>query len=279
MRIPGLGQEQVLKCFPGDSHCGTISPGGNSEKGMCKTSKHLTWRIGTSGWNYSHWKEIFYPSNLAKSKWLGFYAEQFDTVEVNATFYRLPKPETFKNWYQKTPEHFLWAIKGSKFITHTQRLKDCKELLDRLYDSVAGLKEKLGPILFQLPPSLSFDEALLSSFCKGLNPSYRHALEIRHRSWIHERAFEILKENNIAFCISDTAGRYPYHEAITADFLYIRLHGSKKLYASEYTEDELQAWAQKIRNWNKEIYLYFDNDFHGYAVVNTKRLKVILSIP
>lgn len=234
------------------------------------------WRIGTSGWNYPHWKEVFYPHNVSQSKWLEFYTDHFDTVEVNATFYRLPKPKTFEHWYERTPEGFLWAVKGNKYITHTKRLKDSKEPLDRLYNAVEGLKEKLGPILLQLPPNLSFDQDLFKNFCKNLDSSYRHVLEIRHPSWIHEQGFQILEENNMAFCLADTAGRYPYHEAVTADFLYIRLHGSKKLYASKYSERELQEWAQKIKDWDMETYLYFDNDYHGYAVRNAKRLKEIL---
>ena len=152
------------------------------------------WRIGTSGWNYSHWKETFYPPQVPVSKWLDFYADHFDTVEVNATFYRLPKPDTFDNWYKKTPNDFLWAVKASKYITHTKRLKDCKEPLERLYHSARRLREKLGPILVQLPPNLSFDTERLAQFCKNLEPSCRHALEIRHPSWINTHVFDILKE-------------------------------------------------------------------------------------
>lgn len=236
------------------------------------------WKIGTSGWSYSHWKGIFYPPHIIESKWLDFYSDHFDTVEVNATFYRLPNPKTFDNWYQKTPDNFIWAVKGSKFITHTKRLKESKEPLIRLYSAVERLKEKLGVILFQLPPNLSFDRELFLPFCENLDHTQQHALEIRHQSWIDTHVFEILKEHNIAFCLSDTAGRYPYHEVITADFLYVRLHGSKKLYASEYSEDELQGWAKKIRNWNMPAHIYFDNDAKGFAIKNAKRLKEILSI-
>jgi uncharacterized protein YecE (DUF72 family) len=234
------------------------------------------WRIGTSGWNYKHWKEVFYPPDVPVSKWLDFYSNHFDTVEVNATFYRLPKPETFDSWHQKTPEDFLWAVKASKFITHTKRLKDAMEPLQRLYASLGRLREKVGPILFQLPPSLPFDEGRFNPFCENLNSTYRHVLEIRHPSWVDSKAFEILQRHNVALCLSDTAGKYPYHEEITADFLYIRLHGSKKLYASEYTMQELQEWAQKIKGWNMETYLYFDNDFEGFAIKNAKKLKEIL---
>jgi uncharacterized protein YecE (DUF72 family) len=198
-------------------------------------------------------------------------------VEVNATFYRLPKPKTFENWYERTPEGFLWAIKGNKYITHTQRLRDSKEPLEKLYKAVQNLGEKVGPILFQLPPSLSFHQDLFREFCDNLDSAYRHVLEIRHPSWIHEHVFQILKENNVAFCLSDTAGRYPYHEVLTADFLYIRLHGSEKLYASKYKEAELQGWAKKISAWNMETCLYFDNDYQGHAVADAIRLREIFA--
>ncbi|GAG53302.1 unnamed protein product, partial [marine sediment metagenome] len=196
----------------------------------------------------------------------------------NASFYRLPKPQTFENWRKRTPDNFLWALKASRYITHIKRIKDVEEPLERFYGSVALLKEKLGPILFQLPPSLSFDEAVLSNFCHCLKANLRYALEVRHPSWAQEKAIDILKDNNIALCISDTAGRYPYIEEDTAAFIYIRLHGSRKLYASEYTEEELETYARKIRRWSKDTYLYFDNDYAGYAIKNAKGLKKILGL-
>ena len=234
--------------------------------------------IGTSGWNYEHWKGIFYPPDCPKSKWLEFYAQHYGTVELNASFYRLPKPQTFENWRARTPDNFLWAVKANKYITHIKRIRDVEEPLRRFFDSVELLKEKLGPILFQLPPSLSFNEAALSGFCRQLKGNYLYALEIRHESWAQKRAIKILKDYNIALCISDTAGRYPYIEEDTATFGYIRLHGSKKLYASEYTEEELNTYAQKIRGWSKDTYLYFDNDYGGYAIKNAQRLKEILGL-
>ena len=235
-------------------------------------------RIGTSGWTYTHWIELFYPVNWPKSRWLEYYTQHFDTVELNSTFYRLPLVKTFENWKTRTPERFLWALKANKYITHIKRLKEPEEPLERFYTAASGLKEKQGPILFQLPPSLSFDENEFEHFCRSLNPSLLHALEVRHPSWITDRLFAILKKHNIAFCIADTAGRYPYHEVLTADFVYVRLHGSKKLYASDYSEGELQSWAQKINEWEKDTYLYFDNDFEGHAVKNAKRLKEILGL-
>ncbi len=230
------------------------------------------WRIGTSGWNYRHWRGIFYPEDVPQSKWLEYYAEHFDTVELNATFYRLPAPSTFKRWYDRTPKGFLWSIKASKFITHTRRLKDCQEPLGRLYGAVEPLQEKLGVILFQLPPSLQFDPSLAEGFFSLLKRGFRYALEVRHKSWIQEEALQLIRSHNIAFCISDTAGRYPYHEAITAEFLYIRLHGSKKLYASCYTEEEIAQWAKKLRRWNTPGFIYFDNDFQGHAPKNALQL-------
>jgi len=234
--------------------------------------------IGTSGWNYNHWGEIFYPKDCPKSKWLEFYANQFGTVELNASFYRLPKPQTFENWRKRTPDNFLWSVKASRYITHIKRIKDVREPLERFFSSVALLKEKLGPILFQLPPTLSFDEELLSHFCQHLKRDHLYTLEVRHPSWAKERAIDIIRDNNIALCISDTAGRYPYIEEDTATFIYIRLHGSKKLYSSEYSEEEMQAFAQKIRDWSKDTYLYFDNDYGGYAIKNARRIKEILGL-
>jgi len=234
--------------------------------------------IGTSGWIYNHWGGLFYPKDCPKTKWLEYYAEHYGTVELNASFYRLPKPQTFENWRKRTPDTFLWAVKANRYITHIKRLRDPEEPLERFFSSAEMLKEKLGPILIQLPPSLSFDETVFSHFCQQLKGNLLYALEVRHPSWAQERAVDILRDNNIALCISDTAGRYPYIEEDTATFIYVRLHGSKKLYASKYTEEELQTYARKIRDWPKDTYLYFDNDYKGYAVKNAKRLKEILGL-
>jgi uncharacterized protein YecE (DUF72 family) len=235
--------------------------------------------IGTSGWIYDHWREVFYPKDCPKAKWLDFYTRHYGTVELNASFYRLPKPQTFENWRERTPDNFLWAVKANRYITHIKRLKDPEEPLERFFGSADALKEKLGPILFQLPPNLSFDETAFSHFCKQLKGDRLYALEVRHPSWAQEkRAIDILRDNNIAFCVSDSAGRYPYIEEDTATFIYIRLHGSKKLYASEYSEKELQTYAGKIRDWSKDTYLYFDNDYKGHAIKNAKRMKEILGL-
>ena len=240
--------------------------------------KGISIRIGTSGWTYQHWQRVFYPVKWPKSRWLEYYSEHFDTVELNASFYRLPNRTTFESWKARTPDNFLWSVKGSKFITHTRRLKNPAESLDRLYGVTAGLGEKRGVILFQLPPSLAFDEKVFRDFCESLDPEIRHALEIRHPSWINDQVFDILSEFNIALCMADTAGRYPSCETMTADFAYIRLHGSQKLYASEYSEEELRTWAEKVDAWNRDAFIYFDNDFEGHAVNNARRLKEILGV-
>ncbi len=234
-------------------------------------------RIGTSGWNYAHWQGVFYPADLPKKQWLEFYAGQFDTVELNASFYHLPKEITCANWRQRTPEHFLWAVKASRYITHIKRLRDIREPLDKFYTAVAPLKEKLGPVLFQLPPGLLFDADLFKAFSNSLAAGYRYAFEVRNSTWINNTFFEILKDYNYAFCISDTAGRFPSYEIVTADFVYLRLHGSKRLYASCYTAEELRTWALKIKQWACDAYVYFDNDYKGYAVSNALHLKDILA--
>jgi uncharacterized protein YecE (DUF72 family) len=234
--------------------------------------------IGTSGWIYDHWAELFYPQGCPKGRWLEFYAEHFDTVELNASFYRLPRPQTFENWRKRTPDNFLWAVKASRYITHVKRLREAAEPLDRLHSSVEALEEKLGPILVQLPPNLVFDEGVFYEFCQHLKKDRLYALEVRHPSWAHQKAIDMLRDHNIALCVSDTAGRYPYIEEDTAAFSYIRLHGSQKLYASEYSEVELQAYARKIRDLAKDTYLYFDNDYHGYAVKNARRMKGIFGL-
>ena len=233
--------------------------------------------IGTSGWNYDHWKGVFYTEDCPRSKWLEFYARRFISVEVNSTFYRSMKPKTFENWWKRTPDGFLWAVKASRYITHIRRLKDIEEPLKRFLGPLELLREKLGPILFQLPPTLAFDREAFEKFCSCLPDDGLYVIEARHPSWLGENVLSLLKQHNIAWCISDTAGRYPYREAVTSDFIYIRLHGSRKLYASEYSEDELKTWAGKIRQWNRDTYVYFDNDFMGYAPKNAMRLKEIMA--
>ncbi len=234
--------------------------------------------IGCSGWNYSHWQGVFYPEDVPKKKWLQFYATIFNTVEINATFYRQFKDSTYINWYNKVPQDFCYSVKMSKFITHIKRLTDVTDEVQRFITSASILKDRLGVILIQLPPSLTFDAVRVATFLSLLPGNYRYAIEARHNSWVCDSSFSLLQKYNIAWCISDTAGRYPYYEAITADFVYIRLHGSTRLYASNYSDNELSGWAEKIVGWDKTIYCYFDNDFNAYAVYNAISLKKLLML-
>ncbi|MBO8160242.1 MAG: DUF72 domain-containing protein [Thermosipho sp. (in: Bacteria)] len=232
--------------------------------------------IGTSGWSYNHWKNIFYPEDLEKNKWLKYYSSHFNTVEINATFYRLPFENIVKSWYKKTPEDFAFSIKGPKIITHKLRLKDISEYLEKFIKRVNFLNEKLKIILWQLPPSLKEDKLLLEEFIYILPKHVKHTIEFRHSSWFVDSIFNLLKENNISFCISDSS-RYKGIWIKTADFVYIRFHGPTRLYTSEYGETSLKNFAKKILEFNCETYAYFNNDFNGYALKDAKKLLEFLN--
>ncbi|MCD6104241.1 MAG: DUF72 domain-containing protein [Thermosipho sp. (in: Bacteria)] len=230
--------------------------------------------VGTSGWSYNHWVNIFYPENLEKNKWLNFYSKHFNTVEVNSTFYRIPFENIVKSWYKKTPENFFFAIKGTKVITHRMKLNGVDEYLKKFIERVSLLNGKLKVILWQLPPSLKKDIPLLENFIKILPINYKHAIEFRNITWFDDELFDILEQNNIAFCISDSS-RYKSLWIKTADFVYIRFHGPKNLYASEYGE-QLKDFSKKIKLFNCESYIYFNNDFNGFAIKDALRLKSLL---
>lgn len=233
--------------------------------------------IGTSGWQYWHWKKVFYPENLSSKNFFDYYIKYFDTTEINASFYRDIRETTFLKWYQNSPKNFIYSVKLNRVVTHFKRLKVDRKTLDNYINKISLLKEKLGVILIQLPPGLKFDVVLLEDFIGMLDKNFRYAIEVRNQSFICNSFFEILSKNNIAFCIADSAGRYPYHEVITADFVYIRLHGHERLYASSYSDKELVNYARKIKNWNKKTFVYFDNDFSGFAVLNALTLKKLLN--
>lgn len=233
--------------------------------------------IGTSGWQYWHWKKVFYPENLSSKDFFDYYIKYFDTTEINASFYRDIRETTFLKWYQNSPKNFIYSVKLNRVVTHFKRLKVDRKTLDNYINKISLLKEKLGVMLIQLPPGLKFDVVLLEDFIGMLDKNFRYAIEVRNQSFICNSFFEILSKNNIAFCIADSAGRYPYHEVITADFVYIRLHGHERLYASSYSDKELVNYARKIKNWNKKTFVYFDNDFSGFAVLNALTLKKLLN--
>ncbi len=238
--------------------------------------------VGTSGYVYSHWENgVFYPLDLPKSKKLEYYCQHFKTVELNNTFYRLPNEKVFESWYQKTPKNFIFAVKLSRFITHIKKLVNCKKPLEIFLKRALKLKEKLGPILIQLPPNFKLNFSKLENFVevllKNSPPNLKFAFEFRNETWFKKEVWQFLKEKNIAWVIQDSP-HWPKKEIISANFIYIRMHGSKILFSSKYTREEILNLAQKIKKWLKEfnVYCYFNNDAHGFAVQNAKELLSIL---
>lgn len=241
--------------------------------------------IGTSGYNYPHWgKGVFYPQDVPQRRWLEHYSRHFDTVELNVTFYRLPKKEVFEGWHQRTPGGFVFAVKGSRYITHIKRLRDCEEPIERFSENVQALEEKLEVILWQLPPRFAYQMERFTVFCRLVADSpvlskTRHAFEFRHDSWFVPEAARLLEGHGFSLCIADSP-HLPSTETLTADFIYLRLHGSRSLYGSKYTEEELTRWARKVQAWidqGRSVYAYFNNDASGYAVENARRLREILT--
>jgi len=239
--------------------------------------------VGTSGWIYSDWNGIFYPKGLSSKDKLKYFSQHFKTAEINYSFYHLPRPETYQNWYDQTPSDFVFAVKSSRFITHIKRLKGVKTAWRRFLKNASCLREKLGPILFQFPASFKVNSQnvnRLGEFLGFINsPNLRFAFEFRHKSWCDKDTYAILKEYNNAWVISDSS-RYPKVEAVTADFIYIRMHGPKALFSSKYTDEELRILAREIKDWLRkgfDVYSYFNNDFHGYAIQDAKELLRLLA--
>ena len=237
-------------------------------------------RIGCSGWHYKHWAGPFYPAKLPPSKMLAFYCEHFDTVELNNSFYRLPAPETFAAWRAAVPAGFLFAVKANRYITHSKKLKDPEQALERMFASVDMLGDKLGPVLFQLPPQWSADPARLTDFLRVLPAGHDYSFEFRHPSWNSEEVFAVLRRYNAAYCQYHLAG-YLTPAEITADFTYVRLHGPGGRYQGSYNDAELRSWADRIGTLQRSlraIYVYFDNDEAGHAPRNALRLRQILEL-
>lgn len=236
-------------------------------------------RIGTSGFHYKHWKGPFYPQKMPAAAMLDFYTQHFDTVELNNSFYRLPSVEAFECWRDATPANFIFAVKASRFITHNKKLKDPENAVDNLLPRAARLGQKLGPVLFQLPPKWRVNPERLRNLLLILPREIRYAFEFRELSWISPEICAILREFNAAFCIYELAG---YHTpiSVTADFAYVRLHGPENgKYQGSYNEQRLEQWARQIGSWARElkaIYLYFDNDQSGYAAANALRLREMI---
>lgn len=285
-------------------------------------------RIGISGWNYPKWRGKFFPKGLPQKRELQYASEQLNSIEVNGTFYSMQRPSSFKAWSDQTADDFVFALKGSRYITHMRRLKDVQTPLANFFASgPLRLGRKLGPILWQFPQRLKWDPERFEVFIEMLprdteqaaalahkhdtrlkeraymrvdrNRPVRHAFEVRSESFLSDDFLKLLRKHNMAWVIADAAQRWPYFEQVTADFVYIRLHGAKELYTSGYGDDELAAWADRIRTWldgcepsdavkfsdvsprkqsSRDVYVYFDNDVKVYAPFNAMRLSEMLGV-
>ena len=254
-------------------------------------------RIGISGWSYKSWRGDFYPPGLAQRRELEHAASRLTSIEVNGSFYSLQRPSSYAKWHAETPDDFVFAVKGGRFITHLKRLRDVEAPLANFFASgVLALGPKLGPVLWQLPEALTFDAEVLASFFRLLprtttaaaelalrhderlgtdrvhttvdaDRPVRHALEFRSSTFATPEALEVLREHDVACVLADTAGRWPRVEADTADFRYVRLHGDQELYVSGYDARSLEQWADRITGWaeHQDVFVYFDNDVKGYA--------------
>ena len=264
--------------------------------------------VGISGYDYKPWRGRFYPSELPARRWLEFASRRFDSIELNGTFYSLKSPAVFERWVAEVPDEFVFAVKGGRFITHNLKLRNAERSLGNFFASgVLALGAKTGPFLWQLPGTYRFEPDRLDAFMRLLPRSsceaeavardhdhrlrrgalvdavadvpYRHAFEVRHPTYFSDEFFGLLRDHQCAFVIADTAGKFPYAEEITADFVYVRLHGSQQLYVSGYTDDELDAWAAKIDGWRggsrhrRDVYVYFDNDAKVHAPFDAERLR------
>ncbi len=267
-------------------------------------------RIGISGWRYAGWRGSFYPPGLAQRRELAYAGERFSSIEINGSFYSLQRPSSYATWRAETPDDFLFAVKGGRFITHMKKLAGVETALANFFASgLLALGPKMGPLLWQLPPMLRFDAERLAAFfallprttttaaslaaqhdekvpvdralttTEGERP-LRHALEVRHDSFVTPQAVEILRKHDVALVVADTAGKWPLAEEFTSDFMYVRLHGSDELYVSGYTDEALDRWAERIRGWlgrGLDTYVYFDNDAKVHAPYDAMSLIQRLS--
>lgn len=238
--------------------------------------------IGTSGFSYNHWKEVFYPRGLSQKKWLQYYAEHYNTVEINATFYRPFAPTVYGHWRDETPDDFQFTLKGPREITHVKRLHEIDTELGQFLKSIQDIQPKLAQLLWQFPPSFKYgledSTERFMQFIERLPRDIKHAVEFRHKSWFNDELYALLNAHGVAFVINDSS-RFHAAEMITGHVGYIRFHGPTKLYASLYTQEALQQWAEKIDVWRQqvEVYVYFNNDFGGLAIQNSVELREIIA--
>jgi uncharacterized protein YecE (DUF72 family) len=236
--------------------------------------------IGTSGYTYKDWRGIFYPKGVPQKEWLAFYAQHYNTVEINATFYRPFPQKVYERWRESTPPEFRFTLKGPRTITHQKKLRHMADDLQSFVENSSSLGEKLDAMLWQFPPSAKagdlYDE--LNTFLSQLPTAVRQVFEFRHTSWFNDGIYRLLNQYHAGFVINDSS-RFPAKEVTTGDLMYVRFHGPKKLYASLYSLEELEKWAAKIKPHlnNHDVYIYFNNDFGGRALQNANELRDLLT--
>jgi uncharacterized protein YecE (DUF72 family) len=254
---------------------------GHTQKLVIKRAGLKPMHVGCSGWNYRHWRETVYPKGLPARRWLEHYATLFDTVEVNNTFYRLPSRTAVEGWAEQTPPGFILTVKASRYLTHIKRLADLGAGLARFYERIEPLIDagKLGPVLWQLPPTFRRDDDRLAAALDQLPPG-RHAFEFRHESWFAPEVYELLRSRNAALVIGDHPQRPFQAYELTADWTFVRFHSGRRGRNGNYSKRELQEWAKRIAGWARraEVYAYFNNDWNGYAVRNGLELKRLLQL-
>jgi uncharacterized protein YecE (DUF72 family) len=238
--------------------------------------------IGTSGWSYKHWRNLYYPPKLPASQWLPFYAADFDTTEINSSFYKLPSEETVLKWATQVPDNFLFCPKMSRFLTHMKKLTDPEEPLERFFKIFQPLKKMTGPVLLQLPTILKFNYDTAAQLYRLMKSKYRRyafVMEVRHETWLEQNSLALMSKYDIGLVISQSGYKFPYSEKITAKNIYLRFHGPTELYASSYSDRMLAAFAEKMRRWAEqgyEVWAFFNNDIHGFAPTDAKKLKALL---
>lgn len=234
-------------------------------------------RIGTSGWIYRHWRGEYYPAKLATSEWFAYYCRDFDTVEINNTFYRLPEEATFKTWHHQAPGGFLYALKCNRYLTHNLKLLQAAKPLRRLFSRARLLGEHLGPILYQLPPRWKKNTARLAEFCDQLPSGIEQVFEFRERDWLDNDVWEVLRQHNVGLCIHDLLPRHP--KVVTSPIVYVRFHGTSGKYAGHYHRDRLRRWADWMINnavQGRNVYAYFNNDQQAAAIKDATVLRDLI---
>ncbi len=236
-------------------------------------------QVGCSGWFYSHWRGVFYPRQEVTTKnWFGYYANVFRTVELNAPFYRWPKPATVRRWKREAPPGFVYTVKVNQLITHERRMVRTKKLVQSFYEIAPVLAEKMGCFLFQFPPSYRYTAARLKSIVTQLDPTYRNVVEFRHKSWWRETVFRALRERGIGFC-AVSAPRLPETVPTGQRLLYVRFSGRERWYRHNYSREELSVWVERIQaSGAEEVWVYFNNDRNGHAVANALALRRMLRV-